>query len=1395
MAASVSDEAFARAIEQMGLATFDEVEAARAAQAESVKKGLSISLGEALVQRGIITPSTRQTIEKKVQAQQAGGIKQLGAYKLLKKLGEGGMGAVYLADDINAGRKVAVKVLPKRYADDREFLTRFRREAQATGKLNHVNIVGAYTIGEELGVHYYAMEYCEGETLDKTLNRDQVIPWDKAVGVVLQVARGLKHAHEHGIIHRDIKPANIFICKPPRREGELEEHILAAGFTAKILDLGLSKRIGGTEQSFFTQTGVALGTPHYISPEQAKGEKDLDGRTDIYSLGATFYHLVTGQTPFSGATAAIVMMKHLNEQIPNPQDILEDIPNSVVHVIQNMMAKEPGDRYRDCNELLADLELVIDGKPPSSRALEAVKSSVAMRLRPPSPLEGEGRREPSGRGAVGERGVRGAVPPRRAAGPPLAQGTRQHEPVERRGRARRGEGTAGPALMPLLSRKTQYIVYGALGLGVLILLLALLSGGGGEKETAAKPEDRGATPGAGRKGEPEQPNVRAPSSPAVAKALDQPKPEVKTPPPAAVIAPLPKDLAPNTWVKLHEFATGGRSSPMFFYEPGMRKFFLAGGVPSGGYAEAKRHFDVEVLDLEARTWTNAYPPGAPYKNVSGETDAPAIGEDHLKGLTVQDKNGVSRIAMFGAGYGSDSRAHFQWAYDPDSRRLFAYLYNQTVCYDPLQRVWKETGAAPFSKGSWAMVWGNLCYDPLNKEILSIGGSSDEDGGTPGTWVYKISENAWKKVEPGSKERGELHAKAAALRRPAWALTSACRSRFFVTETEAEAKAKLSERAAALTASVKKLAGELDAARLAGSEAEAVKRGAARLGQALAKLKAAATELDGAMSAEVIAEVKSVYDELEAAALALAPEPPARAHAQPAFDARNGKIVLFGGSGLDRCYADTWLYDPKTRSWEQKYPRLSPSPRAGHALLYLPRSGKVVLAGGYTIDGWFKELPHQVWVYDTAANEWKLLLSLPAGPEGHNSAGAPRGQGTGGPGGGGSPWAGAASPEDLLIMVDTYSLGRITWACKVDPSKADSAGTENLGVPPGTMSFSSQPAEWEKAARPEPATAAEFFKNLTPNTWTAIGSPKEVPCRASANTTAYDPERQQFLWWGGGIQTYMGTDVDHYSVRSNHWTLGYAPDLPTEPTGGYYVKAALSFQDRPQVPIEAHRSYAYDPPSERMLFLDRAYDVAERQWDPNPYPGLEHRGCINTRLATTPNGVVAFSELGLFRFEWTQKCWRKLPWNGPSLGGPQYDHPLCYDSKRDCLWFAKDRILVRYDLKSGYVEKLDLKPPLRLDKLVSCFEWVFIPDADLLLLMQRFKTPDGQESNVVFDPNAKKYYAVRLPFSDGKPHKFGGSCALHYDAKLGIALLHDVNGKFIWALKFDRKTAKLTEIAD
>jgi len=453
VAENVSDEVFARYVNQIGNATLEQIETAKAAQAQSAGKGVLLSLGEALVQQGVLTAAMRENVEKKLQAQQTGGTQKLGNYRLIRKLGEGGMGAVYLAEDLSVGRMVAVKVLPKRSASDPDFLARFRREAKAAGALNHVNIVGAYTTGEDLGYHYLAMEYCEGDALDKVLKRDGKLPWDKALEIIVQVARGLKHAHDHGFIHRDIKPANIMLCKPLSSAGSQPATGDDAGrmpaqqdgVVAKILDLGLSKNVDGGEESFVTHTNVALGTPHYISPEQAKGDKDIDGRTDIYSLGATFYHLVTGQTPFQGSTSAIIMAQHINRKLPNPQNLNAEVPDGVVHVIQKMMAKKPSDRYGDCQELLDDLAMVRDGKTPS-----------------------------------------------RTPGPVPQVGMLQHVPVDRRGTGQQAADQVEPGNeTPPSSKKNLYIAAGFGALAVLTLVIGLVVSGSrsGEQRAAVRAAD------------------------------------------------------------------------------------------------------------------------------------------------------------------------------------------------------------------------------------------------------------------------------------------------------------------------------------------------------------------------------------------------------------------------------------------------------------------------------------------------------------------------------------------------------------------------------------------------------------------------------------------------------------------------------------------------------------------------------------------------------------------------------------------------------------------------------------------------------------------------------------------------------------------------------------------
>src|SRR5688572_24086670 len=206
------DLAFARHVRTIGLISAEQVTATLQRQSQSIQDGTPISFAEAMIQLGLLTPAQRESLEKKVKEQQAG-VTELGTYKLMKKLGEGGMGAVYLALDPASQRHVAVKVLPRHLGTNAEFVKRFRREAEAAIKLKHPNIIGAFATGEDLGYHFYVMEYCEGNTLDKLLIVDKRLDVAQAMEIVFQAARGLKYAHDNGIIHRDIKPSNINVTK------------------------------------------------------------------------------------------------------------------------------------------------------------------------------------------------------------------------------------------------------------------------------------------------------------------------------------------------------------------------------------------------------------------------------------------------------------------------------------------------------------------------------------------------------------------------------------------------------------------------------------------------------------------------------------------------------------------------------------------------------------------------------------------------------------------------------------------------------------------------------------------------------------------------------------------------------------------------------------------------------------------------------------------------------------------------------------------------------------------------------------------------------------------------------------------------------------------------------
>lgn len=317
-----------------------------------------LRLADILVRRGYLSRTQRETVEE--LAKKELGPQRIGRYELIQKIGEGGMGSVYKARDTSTGRIVALKVLPPNLAQDKTFMGRFQREAIAVTRLEHPNIVRGLDVGSAGGAHYIAMEFIDGQDCDKILARRNRLPEKEAIRIALQVAKALQYAATKRLVHRDIKPANILVTQDGK---------------AYLTDLGLAKSTSATAAKL-TQTGITMGTPHYISPEQAMGAPDLDIRSDIYSLGATLYHLVTGRVPFEGSSPAVIVAKHLTEELPNPKDIVPELSPGLVAVLEKMLAKDRNDRYQDPAQLVADLQNLLEDKPPSVEGLAPGRSTI-----------------------------------------------------------------------------------------------------------------------------------------------------------------------------------------------------------------------------------------------------------------------------------------------------------------------------------------------------------------------------------------------------------------------------------------------------------------------------------------------------------------------------------------------------------------------------------------------------------------------------------------------------------------------------------------------------------------------------------------------------------------------------------------------------------------------------------------------------------------------------------------------------------------------------------------------------------------------------------------------------------------------------------------------------------
>ncbi len=542
-------------------------------------------------------------------------------------------------------------------------------------------------------------------------------------------------------------------------------------------------------------------------------------------------------------------------------------------------------------------------------------------------------------------------------------------------------------------------------------------------------------------------------------------------------------------------------------------------------------------------------------------------------------------------------------------------------------------------------------------------------------------------------------------------------------------------------------------------------------------------------------------------LVLDKQPPARANSRLVYDPVHRKAVLFGGDRLDQLQSDTWTFDVVARKWEEKKPERCPSPRAGQAMLWLPKARKVLLLGGYGytstteyMASLYRQLPFEAWTYDAEADRWELLKRWqrrrrPASPpQGPMNAFLPA----------------AVDEDDVVVALGDDG----TWTCRIDATQTDAADTLTIGVKPGAVerrTGSYDPA-WYKEGVPaaDPAKVEADLKDLKPNEWALRPTPRAPGMNMDWGSAAFAPDADAIVRFSGGHCAYSGTAPLVYDVKTDRYSLPFAPELPLEFIySNDQVGGEWTFQGNPWMACHTYKTTGYDPNLKRLVFAahDFTYffDPTTGKWSRNGEQNPFRRNCFVVTLCATPKGVVAWADkrdhdaAGLWRLDPEKQTWQPLTLTGRLPAKSPDRHGMAYDSKRDRLLFFSDADkdkgdATAYDLQTGEAKSLNAAGK---DKAAApSRETVYIPEADAVLVGARVHA-DDKLCWLLYDCGKNAWFGVELPGAD-PIGKGTGSDAFNNS----MGLMYDPNRGLVWAvgqysdvhvLRFDLKSAKIHEL--